>query len=273
MSNPHTPLKLGWFSTGGGEGSRGLLLSALTAIESGTLNAVIEFVFCNRELGEDTGTDAFLATVSEHGIPVICFSSTRFAQDQKSRFRDVRSEYDSEVVTKLSEFTASTCVLAGYMLIVSPLLSDKYQLLNLHPAKPSGPVGTWKEVIDLLIDERATESGIMIHLATKNVDQGPVVSYCTFTIRDSDNELLWKKLDIVGSNLTESKIIKEARTQIFTLIRSKQLLYERPFFVETLKAFANKRIAQRYEPIPHPLNLTDEVNKLFEFDNMASRCQ
>ena len=264
MSDPQNILKLGWFSTGNGEGSRGLLLSTLTAIEHGTLNAVIEFVFCNREPGEDSGTDAFLQIVSDHNIPIICLSSKGFAVERKSRFSKIRQQYDAEVVSRLSDFRATTCVLAGYMLIVSPLLCDRYQLLNLHPAKPSGPVGTWMEVIDHLINDRASESGIMIHVATKDVDQGPVLSYCTFDIRDAESEHLWRKLDKVEPN--QSKLIEGARDEIFTLIRSKQLLYERPFFVETLRAFADRRIAQGGNSARTPLNLTAEVAEMFKSD-------
>ena len=51
------PLKLGWFSTGRGAGSRGLLVAALDAIDSGALNGQIEFVFVNRERGQHKGTD------------------------------------------------------------------------------------------------------------------------------------------------------------------------------------------------------------------------
>ena len=38
-------------------------------------------------------------------------------------------------------------VMAGYMLIVSPAMCRRYALLNLHPALPGGPTGTWQQVI------------------------------------------------------------------------------------------------------------------------------
>lgn len=257
MQNPHHTLKLGWFSTGGGEGSRGLLLSTLTAIENGTLNAEIEFVFCNREPGEDIGTDAFLEIVASHNIPTICLSSRQFAKTRKTRFSSVRQEYDTLVLSKLARFTARTCVLAGYMLVLSPSVCETYQLLNLHPAKPSGPIGTWREVIELLINDRQRESGIMMHIATKEVDQGPVLSYCTFPIRDSETDALWDNLDHAEQKVDHNEEIATVKDQLFTSVRSKQLLYERPFFVETLRALANERI----KSLDVPLDLTKEVNQ------------
>ena len=45
-------------------------------------------------------------------------------------------------------------VMAGYMLIVSPAMCRRFAILNLHPALPGGPTGTWQEVIWRLLDER-----------------------------------------------------------------------------------------------------------------------
>ena len=65
------PLKIGWFSTGRGEGSLGLLQSALDAIDSGDLPAELAFVFVNRVKGQTKRTDRFLELVQSHGIPLI----------------------------------------------------------------------------------------------------------------------------------------------------------------------------------------------------------
>jgi folate-dependent phosphoribosylglycinamide formyltransferase PurN len=270
METPHGTLKLGWFSTGRGEGSRGLLLSVLNAIQLGSLDASIEFVFCNREPGEDAGTDEFLSLVSRWEIPIIYLSSRRFAKEHDLRFKDVRRLYDKEVISMLGGFNAQICVLAGYMLIVSTLLCDRYQLLNLHPAKPSGPIGTWREVIDALIKQRATESGIMIHLATQHVDKGPVLSYCTFSIRNSSFEHLWAKLDQAEAVPDQPDLVTQTSEELFNFIRARQLQHEQPFFVETLRALADQRI----NPIPlismSPIDLTKQVNDISNVDVIDS---
>ena len=67
-------------------------------------------------------------------------------------------------------------VMAGYMLIASPAVCRRYAILNLHPALPDGPTGTWQEVIWQLLDEGAAETGAMIHRATAELDRGPVIS-------------------------------------------------------------------------------------------------
>jgi phosphoribosylglycinamide formyltransferase-1 len=46
-------------------------------------------------------------------------------------------------------------------------------MINLHPAAPGGPTGTWQEVIWQLIEGRAVETGVMMHLVTPELDRGP----------------------------------------------------------------------------------------------------
>ena len=88
-------LRLGWFSTGRGEGSLGLLNAALAAIDSGALDARVEFVFCNRERDEAAGSDAFLSRVEGRGIHLVAFSSKKFREAHGGRpWPQLRSDYD-----------------------------------------------------------------------------------------------------------------------------------------------------------------------------------
>ena len=73
--------------------------------------------------------------------------------------------------------------MAGYMLISSPAFCRRYAILNLHPALPGDPTGTWQQVIWQLLEDDAAETGAMMHLATAQLDRGPVrsaTSACRF---------------------------------------------------------------------------------------------
>ena len=50
-------LKIGWFSTGNGKGSLGFINFFLNQISNKSLNASLEFVFCNREFGDFSNFD------------------------------------------------------------------------------------------------------------------------------------------------------------------------------------------------------------------------
>ncbi len=132
-------LSIGWFSTGRGAGSRGLLdFVQKRLIETGA-DARISFVFSNRGRGEAEGSDEFFKLVDSYGIPTVTHSSSAFRKATGGPFSAHREEFDQQVMDKLSSREVDICVLAGYMLIVGGKMCRQYPLLNLHPALPGGP--------------------------------------------------------------------------------------------------------------------------------------
>lgn len=234
-------LELGWFSTGRGEGSRGLLQAAVEAIQRGHLKAHIRFVFCNREPGEHEGSDRFMALVRAYGIPLLTLSSRRFRRDLGAPSIDaVRLDYDRAVLRLIEPYNPQLVVLAGYMLIVGPELCRRYPMLNLHPALPDGPQGTWQGVIWALIGQRAGDSGAMVHLATEEVDRGPAITYVRFPIQGGRFSPLWEQ--VAGLTVEEMQRRWGEELPLFQAIRQEGVRRERPLLVETLRAFAEGRI-------------------------------
>ena len=233
--------KIGWFSTGRGEGSRSLLTTIQEAIEKGQIEAEIAFVFSNREPGEAEGSDLFFQLVRGYGIPLVCFSSRGFkAELRRSDVQRWRLEYDREVMARLEALPVDLCVLAGYMLIVGEEMCQHYNMINLHPAAPGGPAGTWREVIWQLIEARAEMSGVMMHLVTPELDKGPVATYCTFPIRGEPFDKHWE--EIRGLALKVVKAQQGEDNALFKLIRSEGVKRELPLIVATLKAFSEGKV-------------------------------
>ena len=58
-------LRIGWFSTGRDEDAIDILARVHRAISEGSLDARIEFVFCNRERGEAEVSDPLSARPAE----------------------------------------------------------------------------------------------------------------------------------------------------------------------------------------------------------------
>ena len=234
-------LKLGWFSTGRGEGSLGLLRTVQDAIASGELPARMEFVFSNREPGEAEGSDRFFRQVEEFGTPLVTLSSQRFRREQGGGpFSRHRKQFDRKVMRLLEPYRPDVCVLAGYMLITAGELCNHYTMLNLHPVLPGGPVGTWQEVIWNLIEQGAGETGAYMHLATEDLDRGPVLTYCSFRIRDGEFDDLWRQIE--GRSVEELRASEGEEQPLFRLIREEGVKRERPLVLETLKAFASGRV-------------------------------
>src|SRR3990172_1895493 len=200
-------LRLGWFSTGRDEAARHLLTAVWQAIERGELAARIAFVFCNRERGEHPETDRFLELAESYGLPLVCLSHEGYRRARglppvrvgpaSGGLPAWRLDYDRAAIEFLKPYPFDLGVLAGYMLIVGPEMC-RLPLINLHPALPGGPTGTWQEVIWQLLEERAERAGVTIHVVTEELDRGPPVSYCAFPLRGPAFDLLWRELDELG---------------------------------------------------------------------------
>ncbi len=233
--------KIGWFSSGRGSGSRALLTAITECIKRGEIPAEIAFVFCNREPGQSQETDLFFDLVNSYQIPLVCFSSRYFRASRDSNVMSSwRIDYDREVMRRLERFHVDLSVLAGYMLIVGEEMCRRYDMINLHPAAPGGPKGTWREVIWQLIASRAEQTGVMMHLATPELDEGPPVSYCTFSIKGRPFDEQWQKL--AGQPLEEIRAAEDEEFELFKLIRRHGLRRELPLIVSTVKAFSEGRV-------------------------------
>ena len=263
--------QLGWFSTGRDKAARDLLTAVNNSIKLGEIKAEIAFVFSNREPGESEESDFFLKLVEDYHIPLICFSYQKFKAGKviPSQERVLplwRFDYDREVINRLQGFHLDLCVLAGYMLIVSQEMCQRYNMINLHPAAPGGPKGTWQEVIWQLIDSKAQQTGVMMHLVTPELDKGPPVTYCTFPIRGKPFDRYWEEIE--RHLLEEIKRRQGEDNRLFRLIREYGLAREFPLIISTLKAFsqgkvkitASKVVDADGRPI-NGYNLTDEINE------------
>lgn len=267
-------LRVGWFSTARGDSSRNLLDSVLTSIKNKDLDASIEYVFCSRERGESPKTDLFIDQVQSYQIPLVCLSVRRYAemfQEKIAAQNEIlplwRLEYDRQIMTLLEPFKVDICLLAGYMLIVGQEMCEKYDMINLHPALPNGPKGTWQEVIWQLIANNATESGVMMHLVTPQLDRGPVVTFCRYPITGGTFDKFWN--EIKGYRVEKIKTEQGENNELFKRIRREGFIRETPLIIETLKAFSYGDIKISYKTVfdrnsrqIKGYDLTDRINEL-----------
>jgi len=239
-------MNIGWFSSGRDEAARQLLQVVWQDIEAGEIQGKISFVFSNRELGEAKESDMFFDLVQRYDIPLICFSYRKFKEGLPRSARNDKKEnwrikYDREVDRRIEKFAPAICVLAGYMLIIGAELCQKYNMLNLHPAPPGGPTGSWQEVIRKLIESNAEEAGAMIHLVTPELDKGPPVTYCIFPIKGKPFDRYWD--EIKGHPVSDIKKRQGENNRLFQLIREHELVREFPLIILTLQALSRGEIS------------------------------
>ena len=185
----------GWFSSGRGQGSIDLLTAAHQKMVEGFIPGRIAYVFSDRDPGETPAADRFQAVVKSLGLPLITLSSLNLRQKIRQPSSDIepaRQEFDSRVLELLAGYDVSVVVLAGYMLVLSPRLCERLLCLNLHPAVPGGPQGTWRQVMWQLMENGAREAGAMMHLVTPVLDKGPPVTFCHFPLQGPSFDPLWQ---------------------------------------------------------------------------------
>lgn len=204
-------MRIGWFSTGRDEAARNLLEVVCRDIRDNNVPAAIDWIFCHRAPGDGPENEEarqrklFFELADRLGIPVKTLSHVRFLPEMRLRgveesasaenaspalvrWRDLFGE---EVMKVVRAEPVDIVVMAGYMLIIGEPELNGLNIVNIHPALPWGPKGTWQEVIHELIAAQAIEQGVMVHLVTKVLDRGPVISYCRFPIQGAGWDDLW----------------------------------------------------------------------------------
>ena len=127
-------------------------------------------------------------------------------------------------------------------------------------------MGDWKQVIWELIDRQARETGVVMNLATPEMDKGPVVTYCTFSIRGEPFDRYWAEIE--GNTVEEIQQREGKENPLFKLIRQHGLTREFPLIITTMKAFSQGKIRitedkQVVDAENRPIkgyNLTEEID-------------
>lgn len=231
---------VGWFSTGRDEAARNLLTAVYD--RRGDLGVEIPFVFSNWTPGEQgknfDDREEFFRLVKRYGIDLVPLSWRTFESELRRSDKEAwRLAYGEAMRNMLSGHDFDLGVLAGYMLVVDTKTCESYDLVNLHPALPNGPIGTWQEVIWELISKKAQTQGAMMHLVTEEMDRGHPVSYCAFPITGECYDELWTG---IGDRSVADIITTEGEeSELFRRIRHDGEVREIPLIANTIGAFSH----------------------------------
>jgi len=249
--------RIGWFTTARDEAALELLKIVYQEIERGFLPLEIAYVFVSRGEDEAEITKKFIERAQkEMGLKVISFSALKFEPELRKRDLEAwRRSYHEEVMKRLPE-EVSFGMLAGYMWVASKEFCERLPLLNLHPALPGGPKGTWQEVIWQLISARACETGVMIHRATEELDEGPPLTFTRFSLRTPEFTPLWEEAEVIllKTHLKGLKEFEGEKNKLFLKIRGEGVKRELPLIVYTLKALSEEELAFGSQDLPLDLS-------------------
>ena len=238
--------QFGWWTTGRDEAALELFRTVNNAVSDGVISGKISYLFCSRDEGESEPSDRLIAFARDCGVEVVTFSASRFSPElRKQDIEKWRTEYHRKVMERLDSYRHDIVVLAGYMWVVSAEVCERLNVINLHPAAPGGPAGTWQEVIWQLLEKKADTTGVMMHLVTPELDKGPPVTYCMFPIKGAEWDSLWEEFEreVAQSGLEAVKQSRGEVQPLFARIREEGVKRELPLIVQTIKAFSQGEIS------------------------------
>lgn len=237
-----------------------MFTAVLQAIDSGALTAKFEFVFVNRDRGQTAPTDSFMDLVESNDIPLVTLSSLKFRRaNGNAPWDQLRDAFDRAILAKVADFKPDVSVMAGFMLF-TPGVSRQLLCLNQHPALPGGTIGKWQDAIWDVIEYDQEQHGSMVHIATPELDRGPVATFCRLPIRGRNFARKWG--DAKTQHIPSLRRAGDENLPLFTAIREAGVKRERPLVVETLKAVADREIdlnAIAAGTIIAPIDMTDRV--------------
>lgn len=247
-----------------------MFTAVLDAINSGALAAKFEFVFVSRERGQTAPTDSFMDLVESNDIPLVSLSSLEFKRaNANTPWNQLRDAFDRAILAKVADFKPEVSVMAGFMLF-TPGVSRQLLCLNQHPALPGGTIGKWQDAIWDVIEQDEDEHGSMVHIATPELDRGPVATFCRFPIRGRDFNTKWE--DAKNQDICSLRRCGDENLPLFAAIREAGVKRERPLVVETLKAVANGEVdlnAVADGTIAEPIDMTDQVEAALSSSEIA----
>jgi phosphoribosylglycinamide formyltransferase 1 len=117
-----------------------------------------------------------------HGVPAVLVERTSFGKDFD------RLAYTNQVIDVLEAHEVDLVVMAGFGTIFDKPMFDAYEgrILNTHPALLPAFAG-WHAVRDALA-AGVKVTGITVHVATLDVDAGPILAQEAVRVEPDDTE-------------------------------------------------------------------------------------
>ena len=162
------------------------LQAIIDRIEDGTVkNTVIRTVICNNPKAKA------LERAERHGIEAVCISPKQY---------ETRDEFNRALLNAIDERGIDLIVLAGFMVVVPPMIIQKYRnrIINIHPSLIPSFCG--KGYYGLHVHEAALKKGVKVsgatvHFVDEGTDTGPIIMQKAVEVKPDDTpEVLQRRI-------------------------------------------------------------------------------
>ena len=195
-----------------GNGSN--LQAIIDACKSGIINGKVVGVISNRD-------DAFgLERAKKDNIPSKVINHNNY---------NTRIDFDQKLVSTIKKFRPDLVVLAGFMRILSPIMTSAFKdkMINIHPSLlPKYPgLNTHEQVIA----NNDAEHGVTIHFVSEELDGGPIIAQSKILVHKKQQlDDLIERIHKVEHMIFPKVIsmIASKEIDIKDTIREKKVIYE-----------------------------------------------
>ena len=195
-----------------GNGSN--LQAIIDACKTGLINGNVVGVISNRD-------DAFgLERAKKDNIPSKVINHNNY---------NTRIDFDQKLVSTIKKFQPDLVVLAGFMRILSPIMTTAFKdkMINIHPSLlPKYPgLNTHEQVIA----NNDAEHGVTIHSVSEELDGGPIIAQSKILVHKKQKlDDLIERIHKVEHMIFPKVIsmIASKEIDIKDTIREKKVIYE-----------------------------------------------
>ena len=180
-------------------------------------------------------------SAKQFGIPfeVLDIRAYYKERNQPLKNRELRKQYDAEVLNKIEKYHADLVMLAGYVWAITDKIVETYMVVNVHPGDLSLKSPDGKRLlagsngIKAAFKNNLKELRASSHLATKEIDGGPLLIrspkvQVDYTLHQDEDERFRYYLKMVNqqSRLVGARTILEIASGNFTLDQNNHLYYK-----------------------------------------------
>lgn len=140
-----------------------------------------------------------------------------------------REDFDKELVSSINTFQPDLIVLAGFMRILSPIMTSvfKNKMINIHPSLlPKYPgLNTHEQVIA----NDDNEHGVTIHSVSEELDGGPIIAQSKISVyKDQKLDDLIERIHAIEHKIFPKVIsmIASKEIKIEDVATNKKVIYE-----------------------------------------------
>jgi len=139
-----------------------------------------------------------IAKAKEHQIAVSVLDHTLYAD---------RETFDRALLKEIQGFAPDLVVMAGFMRILTPIVTDNIRAINVHPSLL--PLFKGANAIEKSYLSKESHGGISVHWVTSELDGGEVIAQASFEKgKDESLETFTGKIRKLEHKLLPETIVK-----------------------------------------------------------------